>query len=479
MTGSYLRPGSVEEVQASPRGKKVGAFFDLDGTLIAGYSAKFLAQDRMKSREFTATELLRTFSVLLTGGVNQDSFAALLEIGAEGWRGKSNDELDEMGQRLFDKNVRELIYPEMKQLVAAHQARGHTVVLSSSASSYQVEPVARFLGIDHVLCNRMILDDDGTLTGAVERPVIFGPGKADAVKAFSAEHKVDLAKSYFYADGDEDVSLMYLVGNPRPTNPGKKMAKEAERLGWPVRSYTSRGSNPERIARAVVGLAAGAPIITLGVALGVVKRDKRSAINFIFQQWPEVMLATGNVHINVVGEENVWAQRPAVFLVNHRTTFDGVVAMNVLRKDFTAVAKADIVKVPVVGTVGRMLDVAWVDRENTENAIAAMKPLEELVAKGLSVLIAPEGTRTEADEIGPFKKGAFRIAMAAGIPVVPIVIRNADVIGGRGALALHPGTVDVAVLPPISVADWVPEELGERAEEVRQMYIDTLKNWPS
>ena len=209
---------------------------------------------------------------------------------------------------------------------------------------------------------------------------------------------------------------MYLVGNPRPTNPGKELAKEAERMGWPVRRYTSRGSNPERLVRAAIGLGAGVPIIGLGVALGVMRRDRRAAINFVFEKWPEVMLATGNVHINLVGEENVWAQRPAVFLVNHRTTFDGVIAMNVLRKDFTAVAKADIVKHPVMGAVGSLLDVAWVDRENTENAIAALKPLEELVEKGLSVLIAPEGTRTEADEIGPFKKGAFRIAMAAGHP---------------------------------------------------------------
>ena len=105
VTGGFRRPGSVEEIEASPRGRKVGAYFDLDGTLIAGYSAKFLAQERLRSRDLSGGELLRTFGVLLAGGVNQDSFAELLEIGAEGWRGRSHDDLESMGQRLFDKHV--------------------------------------------------------------------------------------------------------------------------------------------------------------------------------------------------------------------------------------------------------------------------------------------------------------------------------------------------------------------------------------
>ena len=143
-----------------------------------------------------------------------------------------------MGERLFGKNIRGLIYPEMRELVKAHQRQGHTVVLSSSASSYQVEPVARELGIEHVLCNRMVVDDGGKLTGEVARPIVFGSGKADVVRTFSADHDVDLDRSYFYADGDEDAALMRVVGNPRPINPGKRLAEEAAREGWPVQRQT-------------------------------------------------------------------------------------------------------------------------------------------------------------------------------------------------------------------------------------------------
>ena len=76
-------------------------------------------------------------------------------------RGNSMSDLDELGERLFVQHIKERIYPEMRAIVRAHMARGHTVVLSSSALTVQVDPVAKFLGIKNVLCNRFEADDDG------------------------------------------------------------------------------------------------------------------------------------------------------------------------------------------------------------------------------------------------------------------------------------------------------------------------------
>ena len=94
------------------------------------------------------------------------------------------------------------------------------------------------------------------------------------------------------------------------------------------------------------------------------------------------------------------------------------------------------------------------------------------------MLVAPEGTRVAGEGIGEFKKGAFRMAMAAKVPIVPIVIRNAEVISARDSSTLHPGTVDVVVYPPLSLEDWTLDNLSDRIAEVRQLYIDTLKSWP-
>jgi putative phosphoserine phosphatase/1-acylglycerol-3-phosphate O-acyltransferase len=124
------------------------------------------------------------------------------------------------------------------------------------------------------------------------------------------------------------------------------------------------------------------------------------------------------------------------------------------------------------------MDTAFIDRDDPKAAIESLRKIEELARKGLSVLIAPEGTRLDTTEVGPFKKGPFRIAMSAGIPIVPIVIRNAEVIAERNSSTFNPGTVEVAVFPPIPVDDWTTENLEERIAEVRQLYLDTLKDWP-
>lgn len=134
-------------------------------------------------------------------------------------RGRPLVDLQQLGERLFVDKIEKRIYPEMRALVQAHMDRGHTVVLSSSALTIQVEPVARFLGIPATLTNRFEVDVNGLLTGKVVEPILWGPGKANAVQAFADEHGIDLKDSYFYADGDEDVALMHLVGATldRPT----------------------------------------------------------------------------------------------------------------------------------------------------------------------------------------------------------------------------------------------------------------------
>jgi putative phosphoserine phosphatase / 1-acylglycerol-3-phosphate O-acyltransferase len=124
------------------------------------------------------------------------------------------------------------------------------------------------------------------------------------------------------------------------------------------------------------------------------------------------------------------------------------------------------------------MDAAFIDRDDPAAAVESLHQIEELAKKGLSVVIAPEGTRIDTTEVGPFKKGAFRIAMAVGIPIVPIVIRNAEIVAARNSSTINPGKVDVAVFPPISVQDWTLETLPEHIAAVRQLYLDTLANWP-
>src|SRR4029077_3380968 len=140
--------------------------------------------------------------------------------------------------------------------------------------------------------------------------------------------------------------------------------------------------------------------------------------------------------------------------------------------------KKELEKDPIVGTMGKIMDAAFIDRDDPQKAVEGLKKVEELARKGLSILIAPEGTRLDTTEVGPFKKGPFRIAMSAGIPIVPIVIRNAEVVAARDSSTFNPGTVDVVVYPPIPLDGWTHDNLPQRIAEVRQLYLDTLKDWP-
>jgi putative phosphoserine phosphatase / 1-acylglycerol-3-phosphate O-acyltransferase len=167
-----------------------------------------------------------------------------------------------------------------------------------------------------------------------------------------------------------------------------------------------------------------------------------------------------------------------VFIFNHRNQADPLIAGRLVDSNFTSVGKKELENDPIVGTLGKIMDAAFIDREDPKKAVEGLKKVEELARKGLSILIAPEGTRLDTTEVGPFKKGPFRIAMSAGIPVVPIVIRNAEVIAARDSSTFNPGTVDVVVYPAIPVDDWTHDNLPERIEEVRQLYLDTLKDWP-
>ena len=473
-------PGSVAEVDASPEGPHVGAFFDLDGTLVAGYTVAAVTKDRLRRREVGAGEFLHMMQLALEYRLGRNQFENVIEGAVRSAKGRLAEDVEEMGERVFQQSVADLIYPEMRELVRAHQRRGHTVVLSSSALTMQAEPVARYLGIKHVVCTRFVVDEHGILTGDIVRPVIWGPTKATSVQQFAADHGVDLGLSYFYADGDEDLGLMYLVGNPRPTNPGPQLTKVAIRRGWPIQRLHSRDAGgPLAQVRTLASLGSLGPLAAGALSIGLLTRSRRTGVNFLTRYWPETVLALNGVKLNVTGAGNVNARRPAVFLFNHRNNFDVFMVAALVRDNWTGVAKIELESNPLIGSLGKLLDAAFIDRADTAAAVAALKPVEDAARKGLSILVAPEGTRMDTGTVGTFKKGGFRIAMASGLPVVPIVIRNSDEVAGRNSYRLNPGTVDVAVLPPIDVSDWTHDDLPKRIEQVRELYLETLADWPA
>ena len=185
------------------------------------------------------------------------------------------------------------------------------------------------------------------------------------------------------------------------------------------------------------------------------------------------------VKLNVTGAEHLTERRPAVFLFNLRSSFDVVLVASLVKDNWTGVATKEQRGIRVFGQLGKLLDVAFVDREDPGRPPPPLKPLEAAARGGLSILIAPEGSRLDTRSVGPFTMRAFLIAMATGLPIVPIVIRNSESVAGRSAVKLNPGTVDIAVLPPVSVEGWTLRDLPERIEQIRAAYLETLATWPA
>jgi putative phosphoserine phosphatase/1-acylglycerol-3-phosphate O-acyltransferase len=207
--------------------------------------------------------------------------------------------------------------------------------------------------------------------------------------------------------------------------------------------------------------------------------DRRQAANFLASTLTDISLGLGKVKLEVIGEENLWSARPAVFIWNHRNIVDAQIVGRLVQRDFGAVAGKELENSPLFAAAARFMPIAFVDRNDSRAAVAALEPATRLLGEGLSMLVAPEGTRVAGDSVGEFKKGAFRMAMAAGVPIVPIIIRNAEDIGSRSSATMRPGTVDVAVLPPIRVDDWTRRDLDRRIESVRQLFVQTLAHWPA
>jgi 1-acyl-sn-glycerol-3-phosphate acyltransferase len=191
--------------------------------------------------------------------------------------------------------------------------------------------------------------------------------------------------------------------------------------------------------------------------------------------WGELGTALAGVGLAVEGEEHVWSHRPAVFVFNHQSAIDMLLLCKLLRRDFVGVAKEEVRRNPLFGPAFALAGTVFVDRFDRQKAIQALRPAIAALKGGTSLVIAPEGTRSATPRLGAFKKGAFHIAMAAGVPIVPIVFRNAlDALPKHGVV-IRPGTVEVVVHPPVSTEGWKVEELDRRIAEVRKLYLETLE----
>jgi putative phosphoserine phosphatase/1-acylglycerol-3-phosphate O-acyltransferase len=332
------------------------------------------------------------------------------------------------------------------------------------------------MGIPHVLCTELEVAN-GCFTGGVVHPACWGEGKAIAALELAARNDLDLAQSYFYTDSHEDLPLLEAVGRPRPLNPNRHLAQIAKERRWPVRRFRSRGTpGLGDLVRTGLSVASLAPALWAGAAAGAVNASFREGLNVASAMWGDLATSLGGIDLRVEGEEHLWSRRPAIVIFNHQSALDTVLLLKMMRRDMTGVGKLELKHNPVFGPLFTAAGVVFIDRSDTKKAIEALAPALDALREGRSLIIAPEGTRSPTPRLGPFKKGAFRMAMQAGVPIIPVVFRNVLDALPRDALVIRPAAVEAVVLPPIDTAGWTLEGLDAEIAAIRQRYVDILEH---
>jgi putative phosphoserine phosphatase/1-acylglycerol-3-phosphate O-acyltransferase len=456
------------------RGKTTGAFFDFDGTIIATHSVKDMFLERLKNGEITSQELFDLGDMITRYLLNVSGFEEALVDAVGNLKGMPERELIELGEKVTRDHLAAEIFPEVRAMIAAHEQQGHTVVIVSSATRYQIEPIARILGVEHILCTELELQD-GRLTGRVRGEPCFGENKLLAARDFASKQRIKLFRSYFYANGIEDLSLLEAVGHPVTINPDGKLAAVVRENGWRAVHLESRGTvGVGDVVRSLLVYGTALPLLAAGLPIRALGASEREATNISLSAWTSVASAIARLKLLVDGEEHLWSHRPAVFIFNHQSAVDVLITARMLREDVIGVAKKEIKHQLPMGIAFTYTGTVFIDREHVGDPRLALKPAVDALRSGRSVVIAPEGTRSRDGKLGPFKLGAFHMARQAGVPIVPIIVHNAqDALPYKG-IVVHPAEVKVTVLPPQSTGKWRLADVEPQAERIREMYLDAL-----
>jgi HAD superfamily hydrolase (TIGR01490 family) len=211
----------------------VAALFDVDGTLIAGNSARLYMRHLRRTGQARRRDVAWTLYYLLQYKFGLLDVNAALSESMRFVLGKPERALRDDCASWYESDIRPFVYPQMADLVAAHRRAGHLVAIVTSATRYLAEPLGAELGIQHFLVTRLV-ERDGVFTGEVVRPLCYGDGKVHWARELAAQEGFELGASYFYTDSITDLPLLERVGHPRVVCPDVPLRRLAQRRGWPV-----------------------------------------------------------------------------------------------------------------------------------------------------------------------------------------------------------------------------------------------------
>lgn len=190
--------------------------------------------------------------------------------------------------------------------------------------------------------------------------------------------------------------------------------------------------------------------------------------------WAKVVLWICGVRLEIEGLENVDASLPRIYMSNHQSYFDIFAVLAGLPVNFKFILKQELMKIPFLGPAIRRAGYIGIDRSEPKKALRSMNEAANRIKNGVSVLIFPEGTRSDNGDVQSFKKGGFHLAIKSGCDIVPVAITNSRNIVPKGSRKINRGSIIMNIGQAISIKEYPKRQMDRLIEETRSKIIDQM-----
>ena len=195
-------------------------------------------------------------------------------------------------------------------------------------------------------------------------------------------------------------------------------------------------------------------------------------IYYIAKIWTNSILFAAGVKLHVEGLEKIDPRKSYIFIGNHQSHFDVLSVFSALPLTVRFMAKKELFKIPVFGWSLYASGTIRIDRSNRERAIKSMNNALDRIKRGVSVVVFPEGTRSEDGKIRDFKKGGFVLAIKGRIPIVPVSISGSRFILPKNTIRINPGEIKIIINEPIQTDQFNYQEREKLSSEVRRIIVE-------
>ncbi len=193
----------------------------------------------------------------------------------------------------------------------------------------------------------------------------------------------------------------------------------------------------------------------------------------VAKRWSTSLVKLLDSDLHITGHDHIPQDRPVVFISNHQSNYDIPIVMYSINRLFGFISKKEIEKWPIIGTWMEYLHCIFMDRSDVRQSLKAINEGAKNIDKGYSMLIFPEGTRSNSRKMNEFKAGSFKLALKSGAPIVPIAIDGSYLITGNASKGMK-SKVKVSILEPVYLENLSKEELKEVHEQVYQAIQEKL-----